>query len=246
LRKYLEVFRDLAASHNPEGYEYRSQFDFVLRHGKFYEPRPLPPGMWKGPPKVCYGNAIILGAVAGLRYVEGFAIPNFKSEKLGEIFFPCEHAWNTNEAGELFDPTWNPPGRAYFGVEFSVERADDATWNGDASVLYDYRRRFPIFRTEWTGEDWLKKWPRSRRLEVVRRNYGSGNWRSYPEPPDEMTPKQVAAKIREMLFVLGTEEEPDEAAVEYEFSNATEEEIAEVRRHLTAEENAHIKIRVKR
>lgn len=175
LRKYLELSLEMVArSHAPDGFFYRNSYDFLLRHGKFFEPRPLPVTLWAGPPKACYGNSIILGTVAGLRYVEGLAIPNFRSG----AFFPMEHAWNTDAEGRVaIDPTWNPEGLAYFGVEFSVERADDATWNGDSCVLNDYQRQHPLMRQEWQGEDWAKRWPRSPRLEIIRREYRAGLYR---------------------------------------------------------------------
>jgi len=50
----------------------------------------------------------------------------------------------------------------------SAERADDATWNGDASVLDDFRRDHPLFKQPWPGEDWSRQWPHSERITLLR------------------------------------------------------------------------------
>lgn len=42
-------------------------------------------------------------------YVEGYAL-------LGSIEVPVHHAWLVSAEGELWDPTWDEPGSAYFGV----------------------------------------------------------------------------------------------------------------------------------
>jgi hypothetical protein len=170
LTKYLEFCAGVANRNSRlNGYAYRSVYEFLLKHGRFYEPCPLPERMWTGFPKCCFGNAIILGIKEDLRYVEGVAISCHG--------FPIDHRWNTTEdflsigqqSKPALDCTWEPVGLGYFGVEFSLERADDATRNGDASVLNDYQRRYPLFREPWHGEDYTKVWPRSPRLEHIRR-----------------------------------------------------------------------------
>lgn len=151
------------------GYAYRSSFDFVDREGRAYPPAPPPPGVRRGPLGMCFGNAIQAAVLHGLPYVEGFAVP-----APGHI--PVHHAWNAGPGGTAIDLTWRAwhdsgeeaaiPG-AYVGVEFSVERADDATWNGDASVLDDYRRGWPVFRRPWAGEPDGAEWPPSPRLRAL-------------------------------------------------------------------------------
>jgi hypothetical protein len=239
LRKYIELsFEMLNRDAPPEGFFYKNSYDFLLRHGKAFEPRELPAKMWQGPPRACYGNSIVLGVVAGLRYVEGIAVPQITSG----AFFPCEHAWNTDAEGRFaFDATWHEPGVAYFGVEFSVERADDATWNGDSCVLNDYQRRHPLMRQEWKGEDWAKRWPKSRRLDLIRRNYKAGNWRRHPSPEPNLTAREMAAKIREMFEAF--EDDDGETRIELEVSKATESDLDDIRAHLTPEENAKLKLR---
>jgi hypothetical protein len=137
---------------------YRSPFGFVLAHGRVYE------GMWNprwpiGVQKMCFGNAIARAGIDGLKYVEGFAVaPN------GQVIL---HGWNSDDKGTLIDTTWANTGLCYIGVEFSVARADDATWNGDACVLNDENRNYPIFQKPWTGEDYSIVWPHSDRLERI-------------------------------------------------------------------------------
>lgn len=138
-------------------------WDFVLQHGIWYTPRAYPPNLPDGGLKMCFGNSILLAATKGYRYVEGFAIMPAPFSPI-----PMHHAWNLDAFGALIDSTWNNEGMAYLGVEFSLERADDATWEADGSVLNDYHRKWPLFREPWTGEDWNRKWPEQERLRLLR------------------------------------------------------------------------------
>src|ERR1700732_234709 len=143
LQSQLEMF--CAFQKNPQ-LIYQNGYNFVLKHGQWHKPQPLRPDVLHGPPKCCYGNAILLAVLHGWQYVEGYALANIG------VRIPVQHAWNLDEHGRLVDCTWTRPGVAYRGVVFSAERADDATWNGDASILEDYHRGFPLFREPWTGE----------------------------------------------------------------------------------------------
>ena len=140
------------------GLIYRSPFDFVALHGKEYTPCPF--YGQRRPARICFGNAIIDAALYGYTYVEGFAMSGEGNVML--------HAWTVKRNGELYDSTWCNRGCAYYGVEFSVERADDAIWNGDDCILNDEQRGYPIFRAPWPGEDYSLTWPRSDRLEMLR------------------------------------------------------------------------------
>lgn len=154
------------------GYEYAGIHEFVLREGTWF-PAPTTPHRYpQGRPKACYGNAINIAAFYGLPYVEGFAasavVPSL----------PVHHAWNLDGDGCVVDTTWGayddegncivPIGVAYCGVEFSVERADDATWNQDATVIDDWEHNWPLLREKWTGEDPGREWPASIRLQAIR------------------------------------------------------------------------------
>src|SRR6266705_2022534 len=92
LNKLLEKYRDVL----PEtpGLVYRYGPDFVLRHGKWFHPKPLPIGNPRGMPSVCFGNAILLSAIHGYKYVEGYALPP-------KFSFPVHHAWNELPSGDL-------------------------------------------------------------------------------------------------------------------------------------------------
>jgi hypothetical protein len=140
------------------GLAYRGPADFLLQHGIFY-PVPAHARMPQGAPLTCYGNALAWAAVRGWPYVEGVAIDRLK--------VPMAHAWNV-ENGELRDTTWMNTGLAYFGVEFCTERADDCAWNGDASVLNDGNRGWPLLRQHWAGEPAGANWARSDRLDAMR------------------------------------------------------------------------------
>lgn len=137
---------------------------FVLCHGNVW---PLEGGSTieagnfiRGPIGCCYGNAIVNAARFGLRYVEGYAMTPYEHI--------AQHAWNTDEKGNLIECTWPVPGLIYVGVEFSVERADDCTWIGDATVLDDYKRGWPLLKQQWKGEQEGIVWPKSTRLEMMR------------------------------------------------------------------------------
>jgi hypothetical protein len=131
---------------------YKGIEHFLLEHGRWYTPEPWTGKYMLGAPKQCFGNALILGATASIRYVEGLAT-------IPELPFPVHHAWNLDQRGVLVDNTWCNTGVLYLGVEFSLGRADDAIWNGDSNVLDDYQRGHPIFRQPWTGEDASLQWP---------------------------------------------------------------------------------------
>lgn len=142
-----------------DGLVYRGPADFVLREGRVYRPAALPAGVVQHPPRHCFANAIHLAIEHGFDYVEGFALSVF-----GQA---VHHAWNARGA-RLVDATWRPMGLAYLGVVFGVERADDCTWNGDATVLDDYARGWPLLRQRWAGEDAAIAWPPSERLDAMR------------------------------------------------------------------------------
>jgi hypothetical protein len=152
---------------------YSGPRDFVLRHGQWYQPTADHP-FAQGLPSHCFGNAINLAAtVADMRYVEGYAINDI-------VGLPIHHAWVTRGDGIAIDVTWGAfdnaterqlaplPGAAYLGVEFHFGRADDATWNGDATVLDDWRRDYPLLREPWQGEDWEREWPPTKRLLALQ------------------------------------------------------------------------------
>ena len=154
------------------GLAYTSPYDFVYQHGRDYRPVPWTGRYDIGAQKHGFGNAITLAATFGMKYVEGVALA-----PTGEVIL---HGWNALPDGELVDCTWGNTGLVYLGVEFSMERADDATWNGDAHVLNDEHRNYPVYQQRWKGEDYSLEWPHSDRLEMVRHWLETGQ---YIEPP---------------------------------------------------------------
>jgi len=162
LRQQLE---DLALLRLRRGWPYSSPQGFVLAEGRFFPPHPVPPGMWEGRPRCCFDNAIHVAILYDLPYIEGYALLG-----LGEQTTALHHAWNLDHQGRVIDVTWHPTlGLAYLGVPFTPERADDATWNFDGTVLEDYKRRYPLLREPWQGEDPAHVWPHSPRLASIRR-----------------------------------------------------------------------------
>jgi hypothetical protein len=160
LFKMLEQMRDNVKLHPTLVYRYG--WDFILQHGKFNEKIiPYPRHLFCGAQKKCFGNSMILSVLTGFKYIEGYALASVMP-------FPIHHAWNEDPEGNLIDSTWRNTGLAYCGVEFSVGRADEATWEGDASILNDYRRKYPLFQKRWTGEDFSIKWQQSKQLELLR------------------------------------------------------------------------------
>lgn len=168
--RYL-LRRSLVAERWPEevarerGTVYRGPADFVLREGRWWNVEPgLPPGVdrW-GAPRACFGNAITLSVVHGLRYVQGFALHPLNREAI-----PISHAWLADASGRAWDVTWRQPGLAYLGVELSAERADDGTWNGDAEPIDDYNRGWPLLRERWRGETGETPWEPSYGLLAAR------------------------------------------------------------------------------
>lgn len=156
--------REWRDAHPGHGLAYDGPADFVLRHGSGprVEAPALLAGVGQGIPGKCYANAIHAAAVYGHAYVEGFALH-------AGLARPVQHAWNVTVFGRLVDRTWAglPIPAAYMGVAFALERADDCTWNGDATVLDDHHRGWPLLREPWEGEPPGLTWPRSDRIAAL-------------------------------------------------------------------------------
>jgi hypothetical protein len=177
LGQVRDTLRDSAAKYPLlPGLVYTSPYDFLAQHGVDYRPTPWSFAYPQGTQKICYANAITLAAKSKLKYVEGVALA-----PTGELIL---HGWNATAENELVDTTWCNTGLVYLGVEFSVERGDDATWNGDAYVLNDEKRNYPIFQQRWQGEDYTIQWPHSDRLEALYRYMQTGEYET-PASIDE-------------------------------------------------------------
>lgn len=165
IRSYLRLLRDAWPQEQADqhGLVYRGPADFVLREGRWWPPGPRPAGMPQGAPKACYGNAIGAALEYDLPYIQGYATSPV------DPLLVVPHAWNADAEGNVVDVTWHPTGSAYLGVELSVERADDATWHGDADPIDDWMRGWPLLQQPWPGKDTPDPaWPPSPLLLAFR------------------------------------------------------------------------------
>jgi hypothetical protein len=163
LLDYLEKFKAIRGSFlGLKGWAYCGIEDFILQHGQWFNITPIPTNVIQGAPKCCFGNAIIQAALHGYRYIEGYATTSITAP------LAFHHAWNADQYGNLIDSTWMNTGTAYIGIEFSLGRADSASWFDDATVLDNPGNRWKIFKEPWNGEDFSIKWPKSPALKSLR------------------------------------------------------------------------------
>lgn len=135
---YLKMVRQTRSTmRKPPGWKYNGMEDFLLRHGRAFEYKPLPRGVKRGVIKQCFANSYKLAKRRGWNYCEGVA--------LGSII-PVHHAWveNPKKPGIVIDPTWES-GEAYFGTAFRLEAV------ASASALDDWQNGWPLFagRLDW-------------------------------------------------------------------------------------------------
>jgi hypothetical protein len=91
----------------------RGLYNFIVTHGKIYQPSKRPKGIRKQAYQECFKNASLLSLDRDdLTYVEGYACD----------YFPTLHAWCVDKKGCVIDTTWkNPEECAYFGVPFKTD-----------------------------------------------------------------------------------------------------------------------------
>ncbi|MGW2654414.1 hypothetical protein ACWC1D_12280 [Streptomyces sp. NPDC001478] len=92
------------------GWKYRSVYEFVFAYGRWFTPAPLPTQIRPLPARACFTNASAVEREhPSLAYTEGFG--------LSDGALPTLHAWCTDGAGRVVDPTWSDFGaRAYLGI----------------------------------------------------------------------------------------------------------------------------------
>ncbi len=164
---------------------YDGPADFVVTHGRFYIADRVETLLARH----CYANAIAMAGMRRWKYVEGYALPPIEA---GVLMRPIPHAWSVDESHLAVEVTWPEPAAAYLGVEFSLGRADDASWNGDACVLLDEKRGWPLFQRPWEGEDYVLAWPVNPRLEMLERMArGDATWTEYLAVCTEEIEQQV-------------------------------------------------------
>jgi len=110
---YLLQLAENRFKHAAKNLPFLREAEFLLEHGRFYTPRPLPKGLKAGRQRGCYlVSQLHAGNTADLTYVEGY----------GQCSGFCHpHAWCVDAEGEVIDRTWTgrtgrPVGQAYFGV----------------------------------------------------------------------------------------------------------------------------------
>jgi hypothetical protein len=97
------------------GHRYGSIHGLMLGEALLWQPAPFPPDLEAGPDQGCFANAARLAdSIAGLTYVEGFAVPGGSSA--------VHHAWCVTDERVVVDPTWAAGvGLAYWGVPLTGE-----------------------------------------------------------------------------------------------------------------------------
>lgn len=147
---YLETVNALMLAmtgrNRPADWCYNSMEDFLLRHGRFWTPRPLPSHIPQMTPKMCFENSFKLASRRkSLRYVEGIAV--------GVI--PMHHAWCADEDGNVIDPTWASTqtelGDAYFGVAFDINTVRNIRHRECLAVLNNWKTGYKIFTQPFTA-----------------------------------------------------------------------------------------------
>lgn len=127
----LKSVASMSVAHN-----IRSLEEFILRHGRAYQPAPLDPLYPPGKPRECFTNALLLAmGDAQLLYVEGYACRQ-------DIAFHIHHAWVTRRGEAVaIDPTWHDAGDClYWGMEFEPDYAWEvqARRHGTGETLSTY------------------------------------------------------------------------------------------------------------
>jgi hypothetical protein len=122
----------------PPEFVYSCTEDFLIKRGEFFTPSGLPSSMRPMKLSQCFENAWrVAQRTKAYHYVEGIA--------MGMI--PTWHAWLIDRDGNAYDPTWTSLdsgiGTSYFGVELNLDEVRLTRRGGCASLLDDYRRKFP-------------------------------------------------------------------------------------------------------
>jgi len=125
-----------------EGFEYSSMEEFILKNGKFYEPKELPKDIPEGKVKDCFMNAWHLAIDRpDLTYVEGYA----------SSIIPVLHAWCVDKQGNVIDPTWGT-GKAYYGVLFTKDYIMKTAMRRKIfGIIDNYQEGYPLLKEKPKG-----------------------------------------------------------------------------------------------
>lgn len=139
LRRLLEM---LSVGPAYPGCHYRNKESFLLEHGRFFEPQPLPKGVRRGARQQCFSNGVRLVTKRNWRYAEGYALA-------ASLPIGIHHGWAVDAKDRVVDPTWaDPVGVAYFGVVLPL-----------AAVIEARLRRGGSFGEGGMLDDWTHSWP---------------------------------------------------------------------------------------
>lgn len=152
IREFLQMEVDMLKTmrnlHRIHGY--LSMSDFLLQHGRNFEPAPLPDDVKKGRAKECYCNAanIVIDEPERFIYCEGYAV--------GVI--PVMHAFCIDVEGRVVDPTWygksergrTPTlGTEYFGIAIKKDYlVKTLIKNERYGVIDQWQAEWPIMRDD--------------------------------------------------------------------------------------------------
>lgn len=141
MNKQLHELITAMATMMPKRDDLYNFYEYVLEKGQVWEPAIRPKNVRQGTPKHCFHNAQRLARRFGYKYVEGYAL------SCEQLPIPIHHAWCVR-AGKVVDPTWDPVGVAYFGVQFELEFVlEQIRGNEDSiSVIDNYEKRWPLLQ----------------------------------------------------------------------------------------------------
>jgi hypothetical protein len=171
LQEYLQMHKDLlekiGKGETPKGFAYMSQYHFILKHGRFFNPEPLKSHEqlilkkalkrinFVPQKKQCFYNAQMLALTDNsgqIKYCEGFALK----------IIPANHAW-IEINGKVVDVTWAdkegknfhgtfPDDIAYLGFNMSKNDIMKQFKTGLAcSFLDDFNDGFQLLKKPFNG-----------------------------------------------------------------------------------------------
>lgn len=144
LRDLLTMLAKAVEQGNPKCPNH-SIYRYVLLHGQFWTPQPLPAGFHRGIPKTCFQQSQALAKQRKLQYVEGYALPGVG------VGLAVLHGWCVDGDGRVVDITWEKPGLAYCGVVLDLKLVKaQLKGTGLTSALDNYKRDFPLLRKDTT------------------------------------------------------------------------------------------------
>jgi hypothetical protein len=148
LRSYLEESlrtRFNTSPCKPTAWFYYGFYDFVLREGRFFTPRPQPGDVRCGAAGEPFLNSLMNATTKQLPYVEGYAVTESSST-------PVLHAWNSCGDGSVVDTTWHPFGVAYLGVVIpnALVYASTDEEGRIGSSIDNWRRHWPLLQRPWS------------------------------------------------------------------------------------------------